>query len=310
MTKLYSKFKQILHYKHYAPIANPRLIMTILAKNEEDIIERQILFNKAQGVDAFIVTDNNSSDKTLEIFRKYKDKGWILDIIEEKGENHDQSAWVHRMIILAKEKYNADWIINADADEFWYAKSGNLKNELSITARNKIFIPSYNMLPEDDSDYINFSNKIIKTFPKKTEALLERQSKLSKYSQFLKTIPKVIHRAKDYTMILEGNHDVLMKGFSFRHISKDISICHFNIRNRQHFKRKMIDGAKAVEKNLKLGKEIACHWRYFYTGYINNTLDLDTEYDKAVGKFCKDEIKKYNILEKDTKVKDFFEKTA
>ncbi|MCL2390454.1 MAG: glycosyltransferase family 2 protein, partial [Endomicrobia bacterium] len=107
MTKLYSKFKQILHYKHYAPIANPRLIMTILAKNEEDIIERQILFNKAQGVDAFIVTDNNSSDKTLEIFRKYKDKGWILDIIEEKGENHDQSAWVHRMIILAKEKYNA-----------------------------------------------------------------------------------------------------------------------------------------------------------------------------------------------------------
>ena len=109
LNKLYSKCRQTLNYKRYARIAAPKLIMTILAKNEEDIIERQILFNKAQGINAFIVTDNNSSDKTPEIFKKYKDKGWILEIIDEKGEDHNQSLWVHKMIMLAKEKYGADW---------------------------------------------------------------------------------------------------------------------------------------------------------------------------------------------------------
>ena len=83
------------------------------------------------GVDGFIVTDNNSTDETANILRKYYKKGWIKEIINEPGNNYNQKKWVDRMIKIAKNKYHTDWIINADADELWYTPLGNLKKELA-----------------------------------------------------------------------------------------------------------------------------------------------------------------------------------
>lgn len=131
-----------------------KLVMTLLVKNEEDIIEENIIFHKSMGVDSFIVTDNNSTDKTKEILSKYKDKGWIKEIIEEKGEDISQQEWVDRMIKLAADKYKADWIINADADEFWYSKSGNLKKYIKNSNSNVIKCNIYNMLPTEVGNFI------------------------------------------------------------------------------------------------------------------------------------------------------------
>lgn len=57
-------------------------------------------------------------------------------MIEEKATNYEQKDWVDRMIWKAKTIYKADWIINADADELWYAPTGNLKDELYATNAN------------------------------------------------------------------------------------------------------------------------------------------------------------------------------
>lgn len=113
--------------------SDPRLVMTLLVKNEEAMLEENLLFHKAMGVDGFIVTDNNSTDRTMDILEQYRQKGWILEIIRETAENYEQKSWVDRMIWKAKTVYHADWIINADADELWFAPSGNLKDELSVT---------------------------------------------------------------------------------------------------------------------------------------------------------------------------------
>lgn len=51
-------------------LPTPRLIMTLLVKNEEELLEKNLLFHKAMGVDAFIVTDNNSADGNLRNYRK------------------------------------------------------------------------------------------------------------------------------------------------------------------------------------------------------------------------------------------------
>ena len=75
----------------------------------------------------FIVTDNNSTDHTPDILRKYKELGWIKEIIQEPATDYRQKKWVDRMVWCAKTVFHADWVINADADEFWYAPSGNLK---------------------------------------------------------------------------------------------------------------------------------------------------------------------------------------
>ena len=96
-----------------------RLIMTLLAKNEDDIVDETIKFHLNSGVDFIIATNNNSTDNTRNILLKYQELG-VLELIDEMGENFDQVKWVDRMIRLAIDKYKADWIINVDADEFWY----------------------------------------------------------------------------------------------------------------------------------------------------------------------------------------------
>ena len=87
----------------------------LLSKIGHVISEFPLAF-KAMGVDGFIITDNNSTDSTPDIIRKYKQKGWIKEVIEEKATNYEQKDWVDRMIWKAKTIYKADWIINADAD--------------------------------------------------------------------------------------------------------------------------------------------------------------------------------------------------
>ena len=94
-----------------------KLFMTLLVKNEEGMLEENLQFHKAMGVDGFIITDNNSTDSTPDIIRKYKQKGWIKEVIEEKATNYEQKDWVDRMIWKAKTIYKADWIITAASSE-------------------------------------------------------------------------------------------------------------------------------------------------------------------------------------------------
>ena len=54
-----------------------KLVMTLLVRDEEDIVADNLDFHLAQGVDEVIVTDNGSSDATLEILRDYEARGVV-----------------------------------------------------------------------------------------------------------------------------------------------------------------------------------------------------------------------------------------
>ena len=103
------------------------LVMTLLVRDEQDIIEENIKFHKSQGIDYFIVTDNKSVDNTPHILKKYEELG-ILHYIWESDDNYNQHEWVTRMARLAYKQYHADWVINNDADEFWWPIDGTLKS--------------------------------------------------------------------------------------------------------------------------------------------------------------------------------------
>src|SRR5436190_2211381 len=101
-----------------------KLVMTLLLRDEEDIVRENLDFHLAQGVDRVIVTDNGSDDATVEILREYEAEGSVR-LLLEPADDYSQGRWVTRMARLAAEE-GADWVINNDADEFWWPRSGTL----------------------------------------------------------------------------------------------------------------------------------------------------------------------------------------
>ena len=104
------------------------LVLTLLCRDEADILESMLRFHLAQGVDRIIATDNGSVDGSLEILQRFERRGQ-LTLLEESEHTHDQAVWVTRMARMAAAM-GADWVINSDADEFWWPHQGDLKTSL------------------------------------------------------------------------------------------------------------------------------------------------------------------------------------
>ena len=112
-----------------------KIVMTIAVRNEADVIEENLRYHLGAGVDFIIATDHRSDDGTTEILERYERDG-LLHLTREPGEAFLQTEWVTRMARLAATRFGADWVINADADEFWWPHSGTLRDVFAAaTAR-------------------------------------------------------------------------------------------------------------------------------------------------------------------------------
>ena len=104
-----------------------KLVMTLLVRDEDEVLEANLDYHLAQGVDFVIVTDHGSSDSTPRILERYRLRG-TARVLRVEGHEHHQSRRVTRMARLAAIDYGADWVINNDADEFWWPVVGNLSD--------------------------------------------------------------------------------------------------------------------------------------------------------------------------------------
>jgi hypothetical protein len=106
-----------------------KLVMTLLARDEADIVDDQIAFHLNAGVDFVIAMDNRSQDATTEILESYARDGHLF-LIREDSEYLQQASWITRMGRLAASDFAADWVIHSDADEFWWPRGESLKDVL------------------------------------------------------------------------------------------------------------------------------------------------------------------------------------
>lgn len=237
------KSRKFIREYHNNKFLDFRLIMTLLVKNEENILEKQIRFHRAIGVDAFIVTSHNSTDKTNEILEQLKQEGLVLDIIYETDLIYHQSKFVDKMIKLARDKYKADWIINADADEFYYSKYLNLKIDIAEAIKaglNNLWVDSTFLFPTDEDDYLRDSHYfVVKPFQNFEAKNLGIENNKN-FEIFIgsQECTKVIHNTKDFKEIYMGNHSIKMK--NSKKMQSSIILYHYHIRNYKQQEEKVL----------------------------------------------------------------------
>src|SRR3954447_18782545 len=180
-----------------SPDRGPKLVMALKVRDEGDILEANLRFHHALGVDHFVVTDNGSTDETPEILGRYEKAG-LATVISEPGTDYRVAGagWLTQMARLAATEFGADWVIHTDADEFWCPVEGSLKETLGA-------IPDrYGMVVAPRVEFVGRPDGP-GTFAERL-TVREARSRLQ---------PKVAHRALANVVSLDrGAHDVALEG--------------------------------------------------------------------------------------------------
>lgn len=133
------------YWRQLNPPDNPRLVMTILCRNEVDVIEANIRLHALLGVDAFVVMDNGSTDGTREKLAALQQQ-FDLMIIDEPSQTYQQAKWMLQLAHVARREMGAHWVISNDADEFWIPQQGDsLKMHLQLDD-SVVTVPRSNMV--------------------------------------------------------------------------------------------------------------------------------------------------------------------
>src|SRR3954453_13445594 len=89
------------------------IAMTMMVRDEADIVGAMIQHHLDQGVDLFLVTDNGSVDGTTEILEAFAEAGKI-ELSHDPRHLKQQHEVVTRMSREAARR-GARWVLNADA---------------------------------------------------------------------------------------------------------------------------------------------------------------------------------------------------
>ncbi len=176
-----------------------KLVMTLLARDEADVIDAQIAFHLHAGVDFVVATDNRSEDGTTEILERYQQAG-RLHLLREPGDDMRQDEWVTRMARLAATDFGADWVLNADADEFWWPRGGSLKDVLALVPERYGLVRGCwrHFLPRAGEEEL---------FAERMTVRLCKPAHPGEKATIFHAHQKVAHRADPAVAIAPGNHD-------------------------------------------------------------------------------------------------------
>lgn len=244
--------------------------MTLLVRDEADIVRENIEYHLARGVDHIIATDNASSDGTSEILEEFERAG-CLSLFREPSNDYLQEEWVNRMIEIVRERYPGAWIINNDADEFWRppdregGSPGNLKIELANAKTPSVICYRHNMITSvENLGRGHWSEALVWRARKPIDWPREvniREHPLA-YPYFLYNLPhKVLVNMKGLIRVQKGSHTASHEnGASPAHST--IQIYHYPIRSRIEFEKSVERIADALRRNPPPGNTSAKYIRW------------------------------------------------
>ena len=233
------------------------LAMSILVRDEADLLANTIRFHHKYGVDAFVIGDNGSTDGSRAIVKELA-RTIPIHIVDFPAEQYRQSRWMTEMARIARRKFNARWVINNDADEFWLPQSDNIKNHLRLEDTVVEVVRSNMLVPPASKNYYLSSWRVSSPIGYS----IGYQQTLGKMSLLLVSIkPNVIVNPRGLIRIKGGNHSAshLLRWGKPRQ-EKGIHIYHFPIRTYAQFLKEVQRMAELLAQDPE-SKRIGQHRR-------------------------------------------------
>ena len=203
--------------------------MTLLARDEIDVIETQLSYHLNAGVDFVIASDHGSNDGTTEVLESHEREGH-LRLIRRTGPLLE-SAWRTEMARLAATEYAADWVIDTDADEFWIPWGGTLR-ELFAAVRPEygvVWALTRHFVPRPDTE---------DEFAERMVVRLSQKAAINDPTSPYRPHAKAAHRGADDVVVRFGSHIADSRSLQPLRDWYPADVLHFPFRSRQQYERK------------------------------------------------------------------------
>jgi hypothetical protein len=221
--------------------------MTLMVRDEADVIRASIEHHLQSGIETIIVTDNGSVDGTTEILEEFAAQG-AVDLRHDPVHLKQQAQTVTGMARDAATMYGADWVINADADEFWVPVNRSLSLRDAFegipTSLGSFTVPVVDMTGAPAMRGTGLSRLRFRDL-RPVEAL--RRVGLHAHST-----SDAVHIGDPDITVVQGNHMVSIASKGRPDSKHAIEVLHLPWRSWEQFSRKAANAGKAYEDNPNL----------------------------------------------------------
>ena len=222
--------------------------MTLMVRDEADIVGAMLTHHRAQGVDHVVVTDNASVDGTLPILEDFERQGFVT-LWHDPEHRKQQFKVVTRMARYAATELGADWVLNADADEFWVPARGGaatLRDALAaIPADVDVFgVPVVNLTGAPAVAGSGLDRLVLRD---------ERPAETLRTSGIpFHPTPNAVHRGHPEVSVAQGNHRAEAPGFADSGLREGIEVLHLPWRSWRQYEYKVRVSGEAYLANPTL----------------------------------------------------------
>ncbi|WP_404431795.1 glycosyltransferase family 2 protein [Microbacterium lacus] len=224
-----------------------KIVMTLMVRDEADILAAMLEHHKAQGVDHVLVTDNGSIDETPAILRGFVDDGFAT-VWDDPVHRKQQYTTVTKMARYAASHLGADWVINADADEFWVTTdpSQTVRDVLAevVDATPYLTVPVVNLTGAPAKD----GSGLTRLRFRDTRA----DDELHRSGIPFHPTADAVHRAHAAVEVSQGNHFVTAPGWGDGATSSDLEVLHLPWRSWRQYEHKVRAAGEAYVANPDL----------------------------------------------------------
>jgi hypothetical protein len=224
-----------------------KLAMTLMVRDEADIIAATLEHHRRQGVDIFIITDNGSIDGTREIIEEFATRANV-DLRDDPEHRKQQWRTVTQMARDAATVHRATWVINADADEFWFPVEPGVTLH-DVFSKLPTTLGAFTVPVHDMTGVPALSGSGLERLIYRDNRSVEQIATVGLHAH---ATPDAVHVASPDVEVAQGNHFVNIESMGEPTPELRLEVLHLPWRSWRQYRGKVENAGRAYENNSGL----------------------------------------------------------